>query len=52
MEEIAASFEAAGLPGGFHLAAAEVYRRLEDFKDVTAPPSLAQVAQALRGGPA
>ncbi|TMJ51646.1 MAG: DUF1932 domain-containing protein, partial [Alphaproteobacteria bacterium] len=24
MEEIAASFEAAGLPGGFHLAAAEI----------------------------
>jgi len=27
MEEIAASFEAADLPGGFHRAAAEVYRR-------------------------
>jgi 3-hydroxyisobutyrate dehydrogenase-like beta-hydroxyacid dehydrogenase len=27
MEEIAATFEAAGLPGGFHRAAAEVYRR-------------------------
>ena len=26
MEEIAAAFEAAGLPGGFHRAAAEVYR--------------------------
>jgi 3-hydroxyisobutyrate dehydrogenase-like beta-hydroxyacid dehydrogenase len=26
MEEIAATFEAAGLPGGFHHAAAEVYR--------------------------
>lgn len=51
MEEIAASFEAAGLPGGFHLAAAEVYRRLEDFKDVAAPPSLAAIAQALRGDP-
>lgn len=49
MEEIAASFEAAGLPGGFHLAAAEVYRRLEDFKDAGAPPSLAEVAHALQG---
>src|SRR6266853_1630180 len=29
MQEIAASFEAAGLPGGFHLAAADLYRRLE-----------------------
>jgi 3-hydroxyisobutyrate dehydrogenase-like beta-hydroxyacid dehydrogenase len=27
MEEIAATFEAAGLPGGFHEAAAEVFRR-------------------------
>jgi 3-hydroxyisobutyrate dehydrogenase-like beta-hydroxyacid dehydrogenase len=27
MEEIASSFEADGLPGGFHRAAAEVYRR-------------------------
>jgi 3-hydroxyisobutyrate dehydrogenase-like beta-hydroxyacid dehydrogenase len=27
MEEIAATFEAAGLPGGFHRAAAEVFRR-------------------------
>jgi hypothetical protein len=27
MEEIAATFEAAGLPKGFHLAAAEVFRR-------------------------
>ncbi|HSB39496.1 MAG TPA: hypothetical protein VLD13_10450 [Gaiellaceae bacterium] len=26
-EEIAATFEGAGLPGGFHRAAAEVYRR-------------------------
>jgi 3-hydroxyisobutyrate dehydrogenase-like beta-hydroxyacid dehydrogenase len=32
MEEIAASFEAAGLPSGF-LANAEIYRRLADLKD-------------------
>ena len=37
MEEIAATFDAAGLPGGFHLAAAEIYRRLESFKDSTEP---------------
>jgi hypothetical protein len=35
MEEIAASFDAAGLPAGFHLAAADIYRRLEDS---TMPP--------------
>jgi 3-hydroxyisobutyrate dehydrogenase-like beta-hydroxyacid dehydrogenase len=30
MEEIAAAMAAAGLPDGFHLAAAEIYRRTED----------------------
>ena len=52
MEEIAASFEAAGLPGGFHLAAADLYRRLEGFKDGAAPPTLAEVIEALREGKA
>jgi 3-hydroxyisobutyrate dehydrogenase-like beta-hydroxyacid dehydrogenase len=50
MEEIAASFEAAGLPAGFHLAAADIYRRLEGFKDAAKPPALAQVTAALSGG--
>jgi 3-hydroxyisobutyrate dehydrogenase-like beta-hydroxyacid dehydrogenase len=39
MEEIAATFEQAGLPGGFHQAAAQVYERLEGFKDSASPPS-------------
>jgi 3-hydroxyisobutyrate dehydrogenase-like beta-hydroxyacid dehydrogenase len=47
MEEIAASFEAAGLPDGFHRAAAEVYRRLESFKDRATPPSMAEVTEAM-----
>jgi 3-hydroxyisobutyrate dehydrogenase-like beta-hydroxyacid dehydrogenase len=47
MEEIAASFEAAGLPAGFHLAAADIYRRLAGFKDAATPPSLAEVTAAL-----
>lgn len=34
MEEIAATFGAAGLPEGFHRAAAELYARLGDLKDV------------------
>ena len=38
MREIAATFEAAGLPGGFHLAAAEIYHRLSGFKDQPTPP--------------
>jgi len=52
MEEIAASFEAAGLPAGFHLAAADLYRRLEGFKDGTTAPALAEVTAAFtRGAP-
>ena len=51
MEEIAASFEAAGLPGGFHFAAAELYRRLEAFKARNAPPALAEVTAAIRRSP-
>ena len=47
MHEIAATFQAAGLPGGFHLAAAEVFRRLADFKDQTEPPSIEAVLQVL-----
>jgi 3-hydroxyisobutyrate dehydrogenase-like beta-hydroxyacid dehydrogenase len=32
MQEIAATFEAAGVPGGFHRAAGEIFARLADFK--------------------
>jgi 3-hydroxyisobutyrate dehydrogenase-like beta-hydroxyacid dehydrogenase len=38
MEEIAATFASAGLPDGFHQASAEIYRRLEAYKDGTPPP--------------
>jgi 3-hydroxyisobutyrate dehydrogenase-like beta-hydroxyacid dehydrogenase len=51
MEEIAASFEAAGLPGGFHLAAAELYKRLEGFKGGDAPPALSEVTAMIRRAP-
>jgi 3-hydroxyisobutyrate dehydrogenase-like beta-hydroxyacid dehydrogenase len=46
MEEIAATFRAAGLPDGFHLAAAEVWRRLSSYKD-TARPSVTEVVEEL-----
>jgi 3-hydroxyisobutyrate dehydrogenase-like beta-hydroxyacid dehydrogenase len=46
MEEIAATFRAAGVPDGFHLAAAELYARLGHFKGATPPPSLADVLDA------
>jgi 3-hydroxyisobutyrate dehydrogenase-like beta-hydroxyacid dehydrogenase len=47
MEEIAATFEAAGLPDGFHAAAGEIYRRLAGWKDTATPPSMADVAKTL-----
>lgn len=50
MEEIAATFEDAGMPDGFHTAAAEVYRRMAGFKDAPEVPSLADVLTALLVG--
>jgi 3-hydroxyisobutyrate dehydrogenase-like beta-hydroxyacid dehydrogenase len=47
MHEIAATFRGAGLPGGFHQAAAEVYERLAVFKDHDEPPSIEAVLEAL-----
>ncbi|MEZ5659730.1 MAG: DUF1932 domain-containing protein [Burkholderiaceae bacterium] len=50
MNEIADTFAAAGLPDGFHRGAAEVYRRLEAFKDAAASPTLAELNRAIRDG--
>jgi 3-hydroxyisobutyrate dehydrogenase-like beta-hydroxyacid dehydrogenase len=47
MREIAATLQAAGLPGGFHEAAAEVYQRLAGFKDAESSPPLEEVIQSL-----
>jgi 3-hydroxyisobutyrate dehydrogenase-like beta-hydroxyacid dehydrogenase len=47
MEEIAATFREAGMPGEFHAAAADVYRRLAHFKDSPATPALEDVLAAL-----
>jgi 3-hydroxyisobutyrate dehydrogenase-like beta-hydroxyacid dehydrogenase len=49
MREIAATFEAAGLPAGFHNAAADICERLTAFKDRTEPPpTVAAVVDMLR----
>ena len=48
MEEMAATFAACGLPDGFPLAARDIYRKLEAYKDTTNPPSLDEVARAIR----
>jgi 3-hydroxyisobutyrate dehydrogenase-like beta-hydroxyacid dehydrogenase len=47
MEEIAATFQGAGVPGGFHTAAADIYRGMAHFKDAAAKPSLEDVLNAL-----
>ncbi len=49
MEEIAATFQAAGVPDGFHIAAADLYRRMAHFKDAPAPPALEDVLASLLG---
>jgi len=52
MNEIAEAFQSAGLPGGFHQAAAEVSERLAGFKDQTEPgPTVAAVLAKLLNAP-
>lgn len=48
MDEIAATFRAAGLPSGFHESAAEIFRRMAGFKDVTTLPELHDVLASLQ----
>ena len=48
MEEISATFSEAGLPGDFHAAAADIYRRIAGFKDAPETPSLEEVLAALQ----
>jgi len=47
MEEIAATLQAAGLPDGFHRAAAEIYGRLAEFKTAADLPEIEAVLEAL-----
>ena len=49
MKEIASTFREAGIPDGFHQAAAEIYHQMVDFKDAERPPGLNEVLQALIG---
>ncbi|WP_296559858.1 NAD(P)-dependent oxidoreductase [Pigmentiphaga sp.] len=48
MEEIASTFHAAGLPSGFHLAAADIFRRLDVYKDAPRPPAMDEALDRLR----
>jgi 3-hydroxyisobutyrate dehydrogenase-like beta-hydroxyacid dehydrogenase len=47
MEEIARTFVQAGLPPGFHDAAAEIYRRLNGYKGTSTPPPVDAAIAAL-----
>jgi 3-hydroxyisobutyrate dehydrogenase-like beta-hydroxyacid dehydrogenase len=47
MREIASTFAAAGLPEGFHEAAAQIFERMAHWKDTPTPPSVAEVQKAL-----
>ena len=46
MAEIAATLEAADLPGGFFHAAGEIYERLAKYKDAAETPSAEEVVKA------
>ena len=52
MEEIADTFATAGLPDGFHRAAAEVYRRMTGYKGAANPPSVEEAAARILAGTA
>jgi 3-hydroxyisobutyrate dehydrogenase-like beta-hydroxyacid dehydrogenase len=47
MEEIAKTFQEAGLPDEFHKAAAEIYHRMSIFKDTAETPSLQNILKVL-----
>jgi 3-hydroxyisobutyrate dehydrogenase-like beta-hydroxyacid dehydrogenase len=47
MDEIAATFDGASLPDGFHRGAGEIYRRMASYKDAPTPPSMEDVAKTL-----
>ena len=47
MREIAATFHEAGMPRGFHEAAADIYNRISGITDTGQVPELKDVLQAL-----
>jgi len=47
MHEILSTFQEAGLPNGFHQAAAEVFRKMANFKDSAETPSVDNVLKTL-----
>jgi 3-hydroxyisobutyrate dehydrogenase-like beta-hydroxyacid dehydrogenase len=52
MYEIASTFQEAGLPGGFHESAAEIYRRMAAARGELEALSLMEIVDALQNHPA
>jgi len=50
MKEITETFQEEGLPGEFHQAAAEIYRRMSIFKDSAKTPLLPDILKVLLDG--
>lgn len=50
MYEIADTFRDAGLPGAFHLAAADIYKRLAGFQEQDKTPTIEEVLSVLLQG--
>jgi 3-hydroxyisobutyrate dehydrogenase-like beta-hydroxyacid dehydrogenase len=50
MHEIASTFQEAGLPNGFHEAAAEIYHRMIGFKNSSQVPPIDEVLKVLLDG--
>ena len=48
MQEIASTLQQAGLPGGFHQAAEEIYQGMAHFKDVNPKPALEEILKSLK----
>ena len=51
MHEIADTFASAGLPDGFHRAAADIYERMARFRDAESVPTLEEVVAAVVQSP-
>jgi 3-hydroxyisobutyrate dehydrogenase-like beta-hydroxyacid dehydrogenase len=47
MEEVAATFKSVNMPGGFHMAASEIYRGLEGYRGRETDPPLADILATL-----
>ena len=52
MKEIASTLASVSIPSEFHIAAAEIYHRMANFKDAAETPKLAEVLEALQLKPA